>query len=415
MKNSDYNVFYNREISFVANTMTGACFLLSKDELDHLVKEDFGYFNNDQLRQLKNSGIIISKSLDEKKLLRYAYQKAKADTDIARIIIAFSLSCNMACSYCFERKKHYIMNDKDIGLLLQYIIDFVEINRIKGLNICWFGGEPLLCVKQISSLSNDLIYYCNKTGINYTSSIVTNGYLVRKELIEHIREWKIDTVQITLDGSKEIHNKRRPLVAGGDSYTEICEGIRLLDKAKVKTRIRVNIDKSNIDEYEIVHDSFREFDYVTCYPAMVTVEDTQSSEQRSLCFGCNERSMFYDRFQLFESTDYSPGICNCLAEHDNSFLVDPDGYIYKCLNDIGNPIAAIDHINKRIDGTLSTSKYLGRDPFSEDECADCKFIPMCYGGCVYEYLRQGTHLCNSVKYSYLTSCRNKIYNTIKDD
>ena len=51
-------------------------------------------------------------------------------------------------------------------------------------------------------------------------------------------------------------------------------------------------------------------------------------------------------------------------------------------------------------GTASTAKYLGRDPFTEPECEECPYIPVCYGGCVYEYEKHKTHACNSVRFMY---------------
>lgn len=82
--------------------------------------------------------------------------------------------------------------------------------------------------------------------------------------------------------------------------------------------------------------------------------------------------------------DIQPGIHNCAAEHAYSFLIAPDGHLYKCLNDMGNRKFAVRHVSGEGNGTFVTAKYLGRDPFTESECKNYPYILLCYGGCVYE-------------------------------
>ena len=91
-----------------------------------------------------------------------------------------------------------------------------------------------------------------------------------------------------------------------------------------------------------------------------------------------------------------------MAEHDESCVIDHNGYVYKCVNDVGHPEWAICNVldsgEKR--SAVAVSKYLGRDPLTETPCNDCKLLPICYGGCVYELMRHKTHDCARVKYLF---------------
>lgn len=68
----------------------------------------------------------------------------------------------------------------------------------------------------------------------------------------------------------------------------------------------------------------------------------------------------------------------------NSFLIGPEGEIYKCWSDIGNPNAIIGNIKQN--ELTNPSRYIKYSvqaiPFN-DECKECHAFPICNGGCAY--------------------------------
>ena len=89
-----------------------------------------------------------------------------------------------------------------------------------------------------------------------------------------------------------------------------------------------------------------------------------------------------------------------MAEHDASCVIDHNGNVYKCVNDVGRSEWAISNI---LDTTGKknpkvVSIYLGRDPFSETPCTECQMLPLCYGGCVNVLMRQKKHDCVRTRY-----------------
>ena len=71
----------------------------------------------------------------------------------------------------------------------------------------------------------ELIELCEEKEITYSAGIITNGYLLTKENAERLKECQVGRVQITLDGPKEIHDVRRPLVNGNGTYDIIMKNI----------------------------------------------------------------------------------------------------------------------------------------------------------------------------------------------
>lgn len=73
-----------------------------------------------------------------------------------------------------------------------------------------------------------------------------------------------------------------------------------------------------------------------------------------------------------------------MADSVNSFVVDADGRLYKCWNEIGATEECVGSLEKpeamteRINNSL---RYLAYDPTRQSECTNCKYLPICMGGC----------------------------------
>jgi uncharacterized protein len=86
---------------------------------------------------------------------------------------------------------------------------------------------------------------------------------------------------------------------------------------------------------------------------------------------------------------------HCAAHTNFSYVIDPFGDVYKCVNEVGLKDYKVGSISK--DGFFSdiTSTYyrwLCRDPLSFKECQNCKLLPICGGGCAaYAFRKYGTY------------------------
>ena len=60
-----------------------------------------------------------------------------------------------------------------------------------------------------------------------------------------------------------------------------------------------------------------------------------------------------------------------------------DGELWKCLDDIGNNDEAIGTIFDHKTANAQITKWLGYDPFSDDDCRSCVALPGCMGCLLY--------------------------------
>lgn len=225
MKPSRYNIYDEENFSYIANTLTGSCIQVSKEEIHRVKNEILSDFSEEELIILEENGVIVDSELDEVQLLRNAYNFCKYTNKKATITIVPSLACNFECVYCYENKTNEIMSEEIQDQVLTFLKSLLVDHHISELNVCWYGGEPLLHIDIVKKLSMKLIAFCNEKGIEYHASIITNGYLVGYEIINIFRQCFIKTAQITIDGTQKTHNSRRKLINGGETYEKVKDAI----------------------------------------------------------------------------------------------------------------------------------------------------------------------------------------------
>lgn len=386
------------------NTVTGAVIELTPEEHAAFTGRGPAPLPGSQQEILRDSGMLVEEDVDETALLRRAYWKSKFSSELIRMTICPTLDCNFACPYCYEQRRPGTMSETTQKAVLDLIRQKLDANP-KVFALCWYGGEPLLCPDIIESLSLTIRDLCRSRGTEYKCTMISNGYLLSEDITAMLRRIGCSSVQITVDGPPSVHDRRRCLRDGSGTFSRIFDGVRLLNDNGILVRVRVNLDKDNVRCYNDVVQRFSAMENVTCYPAPVTAEKTQTQAQRNRCFTHQEYSSLYldaaDPQALkaaFDSSFQNPSF-TCMAENEHSFVIDPSGYLYKCMNDVGQPRYAVGCVtDKTVCHAASVGKYLGRDPFQEPECSDCAFLPLCYGRCVWEYCDKGTHACPAIKF-----------------
>ena len=72
----------------------------------------------------------------------------------------------------------------------------------------------------------------------------------------------------------------------------------------------------------------------------------------------------------------------CGADHINSFVIDPKGTLYRCWHDLGIEELSVGSV---IDDSPRNSnrlfQFMTNDITVLEECSECKFLPICLGGC----------------------------------
>lgn len=412
MKESKYNIILkiDRNKYAIFNTLTGALAIMSESNYKCLC--DWQNCNaeiSDKrfMEGLLYGGFIIEDSFNEINSLKFKMLKSRFNTDTLALTIAPTSDCNFRCTYCYEKDsfKFPPMQKNVQDAIMRFVQEKIEtINRF---SITWYGGEPLLCFDIIERMSKSFKEMCQKNSVKYGAGIITNGYLLSKDVCSKFPELSINSVQVTLDGDQEQHDSRRPLKNGQGSFSMIIENLKQCKGVlPYKIALRVNIDKKNSSAIEKVSSIIRNEGLEdTVFPYLAKVHPSNGCCVDTDCYNTEDFSDIFYQFEKERGNDlfslYPKLRSNyCGADAINSFVIDAEGNLYKCWNDIGFPqrvVGSLVNNESAINNNSVLIDYLLYDVSEDSECAQCRFLPLCMGGCPSKRL-QGLDRCEQVKH-----------------
>jgi len=398
MKKSQYNLIYDleKDEKLIYNTRTLGLSILEDEEFDVYKTIELHHSKTKLISDLYQSGFIVDDDCDELKILSNRLNSERFSKDVLRLTIAPTLNCNFSCTYCYEKsgenKTNVIMSDN----ICEKLIEFIKkrANGFKKLDVVWYGGEPLLALEVIEKISTELINICEERNMIYTGSMVTNGFFLNKNVCERIKRINVSTLQITIDGPAKVHDERRMLLNGIGTYDKILDNLKSLCDTSLNVALRVNIDKSNSNYVSQLIDEISKLNQknITINFANVMLKDNSDNVFTLKEFSeiwlreidyCEKCGLNHNSYCLPKGANF------CDADSDNSFVIDPEGYIYKCWKDIGNRSNSIGYLNSNPKFSALYYDYMTYDATRDEICKKCNLLPLCMGGCPYERIHNG--------------------------
>ncbi|GBU08711.1 hypothetical protein AwDysgo_20420 [Bacteroidales bacterium] len=236
---------------------------------------------------LADKHFIVEEERDESLFYKAAIANYRNSNNRLDLTIAPTMDCNYSCPYCFEKKEETYMSSEVIDSIVKYIAAQKEATD---LHVTWFGGEPLLAIDQIRE------FYCKVNAVwtkGYTSNIITNGFLITPKVLEILKEVEVKSIQITLDGLKENHNKMKYTTTCADTFSKTIENIDLIlaTTSEIHVTIRVNLDKNNANDfvslYHFIADRYKGVQNIGIAPAFIL---DRSGEDPASC-----KNIFFSR------------------------------------------------------------------------------------------------------------------------
>lgn len=389
---SKYNILSKSEKYgyLLFNTMSLAFIRINEQDIDmwkKLRETPDSYTNFQNYDFLIKARILVDNQEDDLNVYLADVLKNRYNSSDMALTILPTRGCNFGCIYCYEQDRpNVLMNEQTEKAIVKFVC---SNSNLKRLSVVWYGGEPLLNFDSMVRLTKMF----KQLNIEYSAKIVSNGYLLTKEKADLMKDLAIRNIQITFDGSEEIHNQRRFLLGGQPTYRKIMDNLKYLlsINKEITLDIRTNIDRRNKDDYNKFYQDFKSEindKRVTMYPGFVS--DLLSSECVSPEFNISEggyKAQFildiFDKYGI-EIKSFLPKYRrhSCVASKYFAFVIGPEGELYKCWRMVGNQKEAIGNVNDGSFDMVKFSKYLiGADYTLDSKCLHCEFITLCGGGC----------------------------------
>lgn len=352
---------------------------------------------------LTEKGFVVADNVDEKEALLSKIKEKDSKRDFYSIIVNPTLDCNMCCWYCYEKhnRKAYMSKEvMDSVLLLSR--EKIADAQLKGFNISFFGGEPLLAFDTcVLPLLKELDSMCLREKKTLTVSFTSNGYLLNEGMIKELSALHLASPiqwQITLDGGPSVHNKTKHTADSQGTYDTTVENIHRLLAAHMNVLVRMNYRSKSILSFLDVIDSFREA--AAKYGGSLQFGFQQVWQDIQQC-GMQKDDVetllqvrgAFEHAGLFVLNN-TERMIRCYADRENSIIINYDGNIFKCTAQDFKEENSEGVLHK--DGTISFNpKYYRRMKarFANNTCLSCKIYPLCYGGCTQRLLSNTATCC----------------------
>jgi radical SAM protein with 4Fe4S-binding SPASM domain len=161
-----------------------------------------------------------------------------------------TLGCNFYCKHCgssagrktFEGE----LNTLEIKSVFKEVAEEFDARKI---TIAVTGGEPTIRKDIFEVMS-----YARSLGFHW--GMVTNGFLVDQDIVENMKQAGMETVVVSIDGIKNIHDDFRGM---SGAYDHAINAVKLLAKAGFldDLQITTSVGKQSIDYLEEMYQLFR--------------------------------------------------------------------------------------------------------------------------------------------------------------
>lgn len=335
---------------------------------------------------LLQKGIFVCDDADETEAYIRKREEYERSSGEYTITINPTLACNMSCWYCYESHKNMPAMSADVKQSVLLLIDkLLADNKLKKLNLSFFGGEPLLYFdKVVVDIINHAKMQCKAFDAKLSIHFTTNAYLLTDNVLKQLEGLDV-SFQITIDGGKQVHDSVRKTKGGEPTYARIVEHIHQTLSRGFSVGVRFNYTAKSIPSFidvvkDFSHLQQEQKQLVNFTFQRVWQDNEGDADQVGQQVEHIER--VFEQAGLFVNNAKSYIVPYCYADGVNTAVVNYNGDLFKC--------TARDFAPKSKEGTLAADGTLRWNErlrkrmsirHGSDTCLQCRIYPICHGGC----------------------------------
>ncbi len=376
----------------------------------------------EDIKRLFHIGTVVRDAADDRQRLERFMEQKKYGIDKANFMatILTTYSCNFACTYCFEESTRSTAQKLDIktsDLLIAWLKNKVEKLGVRSLNLNFYGGEPLLNQPVLEYISEIMKIWCEERGTDFKIMLQTNGALLTPELVDKYVKLGLSRIQVSLDGTREVHDKQRPMRGSGQGTFDLVIKNLQAVADKVTVTVAAGYDKGDpsgiIDLLEYLDEigllkRLKKFSYSPIHPTLGPAGHTEkivspgcmsNYEPDALLNADKKIKEVMIKKGLISKSGLSASMCP-VTTGDSSVTIDTQGLIFKCNAMLGHPELAVGSIFEESYNDQH-HQFMAADAWKKCD-ADCPYVPLCNTGCrLFSFFKSGDFSTKSCERNYM--------------
>ncbi len=390
---------------------TGAIDIVDSNIVNAMNAENISsVLSEDEISLLSQRGYLTNKTVEEEQsyVAHFADVLHRMNSKLYKNFgFVITYDCNFRCPYCFENiiSKHgtawskRTMTKEMVDKAYDAMLKIEPHRELHSNNIILYGGEPLL------RENREIVEYIIKKGHNlgYKFKAITNGYDLNY-YSDLISPKFFKSFQISIDGFREKHNSRKFHFKEGDSFDKVISNISLAIEQGINTSVRINFDRTNIGDREILIKYFEKIGFTknpnfTYHAAKVDDFEHSTIKQNSKlftsldainniilgdnCFANTVVNRIIQESKNFFQNKTPWKLCStsCSAQY-GSYMFDPYGDIYPCLEIVGQKKHCIGIFSEgKIEWNSIKEYWHSYNVGKNLICKECKYALLCGGMC----------------------------------
>lgn len=305
-----------------------------------------------------------------------------------------TLDCNFRCKYCYEDSNRHLKtwNPEKMKDFKDFMLENLELGQDR---LTLHGGEvtniPFKDFKELLKFS----YHIN--GQTYTS-LQTNGFNITEEMIEVFKEYNTD-VGVSIDGPWPINSKRGKgsLEQRRKQHEQIMNNIKKMRKNNINVSIISIINENHMNNSELFIKWVDYLKSIGIKSGRFNLVDDGAGNK----FSYDEAVQFYKNIgeYMFKNPNLNYAPIRPMIDNLLGFPIGPCTFSECDIN--ATPSCKTFHSDLTIGNCLHPARFEEKVPvrnentdfnkkrlnnlqsktMDENGCADCKYYPICKGGC----------------------------------
>lgn len=298
-----------------------------------------------------------------------------------------------------------------LPVLARLVARTLEDGEHTSIDFIWHGGEPTVLPMTFYEKALYLQARLRRTDQQVQNILQTNGTRLTSEWVQFLKNYQFG-VGVSLDGPALVHNQQRRFPSGGDSFTQVIDGIRRLQDRGLDFTLLMVIDQDTLGLGAdcvfdfLLEQNIKRISCIAAKPVNVpkTLPGTPAQHYSSPKQMAGFLGRLFDRWLQHGDEEIEirelraimnrlsgdpPYTCTlaggCLGRY---FLVEPQGQIAHCDLFLGDPSYTLGNVQQNSFAEIRDSPALLalRTKYNESimRMRECSYFSVCNGWCPHE-------------------------------